>query len=204
MFRLIPKEEKFFDLFESSAANINEGGRLLVDLMEDFTQVEQKARRIKEIEHQGDMLTHDIIRKLNQTFITPIDREDIYSLASSLDDVLDFIEAVADRMVIYKIDKPTSEAKKLAGIIHQSTDEIVKAIRLLRTLKKIYEHCVEINRLENEADRINRDAIARLFDEVRDPTAIIKWKEIYEFLEEATDRCEDVANVIERIALKNS
>lgn len=204
MFNLIPKEEKFFDMFEEAAQNIHEGSRLLMEMMENYTDVEERAKKIQTVEHQGDTITHNIIRKLNQTFITPIDREDIYSLSGSLDDVLDYIEAVSDRMVVFKIKQPTPEAVKLSRIIFESAQELVKAVLQLKSMKQIYGHCVEVNRLENEADRITRDAIARLFEEVKDPIEVIKWKEIYENLEIATDRCEDVANILERIVLKHS
>ncbi|HLG22875.1 MAG TPA: DUF47 family protein [Candidatus Manganitrophaceae bacterium] len=204
MFKIIPREEKFFDMFEEAAKNIYEGARLLLEMMENYTEVEERVKKIQTVEQKGDTITHDIIRKLNQTFITPIDREDIYSLSSSLDDVLDFIEAVADRMVVFKIQKPTPEAIKLSRIIFESAQEIVKAILQLKSMKQIYGHCVEVNRLENEADRITRDAIARLFEEVQNPIEVIKWKEIYENLEIATDRCEDVANILERIVLKHT
>lgn len=204
MFKIIPKEEKFFDMFEEATQNIHEGSRLLLEMMENYTDVEERVKKIQAAEHHGDTITHNIIRKLNQTFITPIDREDIYSLSGSLDDVLDFIEAVADRMVVFKIKQPTPEAIKLSRIIFESAQELVKAVSELRSMKQIFGHCVEVNRLENEADRITRDAIARLFEEVRDPIEVIKWKEIYENLEIATDRCEDVANILERIVLKHS
>ncbi len=203
-FKIIPREEKFFEMFEEAAKNIHEGSRFLVEMMENYTGVEERVKKIQEIEHQGDAITHNIVRKLNQTFITPIDREDIYSLSGSLDDVLDFIEAVADRMVVFKIRQPTPEAIRLSRIIFESSREIELAISQLKSLKQIYGHCVEINRLENEADRITRDAIARLFEEVQNPIEVIKWKEIYENLEIATDRCEDVANILERIVLKHS
>jgi len=144
------------------------------------------------------------VKKLNQTFITPFDREDIYALTCALDDVLDLIEAVADRMVVFKVKEPTAEARKLADLIVQSTDQIVQGIALLGKSQDLSRYCVEINRLENEADRITRDAIARLFEKQEDPITVIKWKEIYENLEDATDRCEDVANVLENISLKNA
>ena len=202
MFRLIPREEKFFEMFEAAARNIHRGAELLVEMMEDYHDPEKQADAILQVEHQGDTITHDIIHKLNQTFITPIDREDIYSLASALDDVLDLIEAVSDRMLMYRVQEPTEVAKQLAVVIHKSTSEIVKGVTLLGKAGNVSPHCIEINRLENEADRLSRDAVAQLFHKEQDPIAVLKWKEIYEHLEEATDRCEDVADVLEAITLK--
>jgi predicted phosphate transport protein (TIGR00153 family) len=204
MFRLIPREEKFFEMFEASARNIYRGAYLLKEMMEQYRDPEKQSDAIMEVEHQGDTITHDIIHKLNQTFITPIDREDIYALSSALDDVLDLIESVSDRMVMYKIKEPTETAKRLAVIIFKSAEEIVKGVGLLKALGDVRPYCIEINRLENEADRISRDAVADLFENVRDPIQVLKWKELYEHLEEATDRCEDVANILENIVLKNS
>jgi predicted phosphate transport protein (TIGR00153 family) len=202
MFRLIPKEEKFFEMFKESAQNIHKGAVLLKEMMETWEDPVGMAKRIKDVEHEGDTITHNIARKLNQTFITPIDREDIYSLTSALDDVLDLIEAIADRMLLYRVPGPTPQAKRLAEIIHDSTAEIVKGVSVLGKSNDVLKMCVEINRLENEADRITRDAIADLFQEGKDPIQVIKWKEIYENLEDTTDLCEDVANILESIVLK--
>jgi predicted phosphate transport protein (TIGR00153 family) len=203
--RIIPKEEKFSDYFEQAAQNILRGAETLKTMMDLYLHPEESAKKLKDLEHEGDKITHEIVKKLNQTFITPIDREDIYSLTSALDDVLDLIEAAADRMVLYKIASPTPEARELSNIIYESSQEIEKAIVLLRGLDEVYyKHCVEINRLENAADRITRDAIARLFQGEYSPYEVIKWKEIYETLEAATDKCEDVANIIESVILKHS
>ena len=202
MFKWIPREEKFFDMFEAAGDNIKRGSELLVQMMENYDDPKNQARAIKQIEHDGDTITHNIIQKLNQTFITPIDREDIYSLTSALDDVLDLIEEVSDRLVMYQVESPTETAKELARIIHQSTTEIVKGLVLLRKPGDVRPVCIEINRLENEADRVSRAAVAKLFHEEQNPIIILKWKEIYEHLEEATDRCEDVANSLESITLK--
>jgi predicted phosphate transport protein (TIGR00153 family) len=202
--RIIPKEEKFSDYFEQAARNILRGAETLKTMMDLYLHPEQSASKLKDLEHEGDRITHEIIKKLNQTFITPFDREDIYSLTSALDDVLDLIEAAADRMVLYKIASPTPEARALSNIIYESCQEIEKAIVLLRGLDEVYyKHCVEINRLENEADRITRDAIARLFQGDYSPYEVIKWKEIYETLEASTDKCEDAANIIEAVILKH-
>jgi uncharacterized protein len=198
----LPRKEKFFDLFEAAAKNIHHGSELLVQMMQNYQDPEKQAETIKQVEHDGDTITHDIIHKLNQTFITPIDREDIYSLTNALDDVLDLIESVSDRMVMYKVQKPTEVARQLAEIIYRSSSEIVKGVELLRKSGDVRPYCIEINRLENEADRISRDAVAQLFHEEQDPITVLKWKEIYEHLEEATDRCEDVADSLEAITLK--
>ena len=205
MFRLIPREEAFFDMFRKAAHNMIEGSRLLKEMMEDYRDPVEQARRIKEVEHVGDGITHDIIRKLNQTFITPIDREDIYGLASALDDVLDLVEAVSDRFVVYKVQKPTEPAIKLAGILYQSSVAVAAGVdRLGKRLAEVQEWCIQINTLENEADRIMRDAVSGLFENEMDPITVIKLKEIYENFEEGTDRCEDVANILERIALTHT
>lgn len=166
----------------------------------------EQAKQIKKIEHDGDTITHNIIKKLDQTFITPIDREDIHQLASAIDDVLDLIEAVADRIVIFKIQKSTPAAQKMAEILEKSTEEIAKGIAALENMSSeiIDKYCVEVDRLENEADRASRDAIAGLFENEKNPIEVIKWKEIYEFLEDATDCCEDVADILESVVLKHT
>ena len=204
MFGLIPREEAFFELFKNAAHNMIEGSRLLKEMMEQYQPAPEQAKRIKEVEHVGDGITHDIARRLNQTFITPIDREDIHDLASALDDILDVTEAIADRFVLYKVTKPTERAVKLADLLYQASVAVGAAVdRLGFAHPDIKECSVQVNSLENEADRISRDAISELFDKETDPMAVIKWKEIYEGFETGTDRCEDVANILERIALKH-
>jgi len=204
MFRLFPRKVAFFDLFHEAAQNMVLGSRLLKEIMETYHDVEQKAREIKRVESAGDSITHTIFRNLNQTFITPIDREDIYALASCIDDVLDWVEATADQLVVFKIETPTQEAIQLADIIYRSAEELGRGIAQLSKVKDMNATFVTVNSLENEADRIARDAIARLFENEKDPIMVIKWKEIYENLEEGTDRCEDVANVLEQILLKHA
>jgi predicted phosphate transport protein (TIGR00153 family) len=204
MFRLFPRNLAFFDLFDEAAQNMVLGSRLLKEMMETYHDVEQKAREIKRVESVGDSITHTIFRNLNQTFITPIDREDIYALASGIDDVLDWVEATSDQFVVFKIEKPTQEAIQLADIIYRSAEELGRGIAQLSKVKDMNATFVTVNSLENEADRITRDAIARLFENEKDPIMVIKWKEIYENLEEGTDRCEDVANVLEQILLKHA
>jgi predicted phosphate transport protein (TIGR00153 family) len=203
MFRLLPREEKFFDLFEQQAGHIMSAARVLEEMTLDYANAKAKAERVKDLEHAGDTLTHEIVRRLNTTFVTPIDREDIYALGSRLDDVLDLIDAVADRLVLYRIDVPTDGCVGMAKIIVKAAEETDRAVRCLRTLSPFYhKHAVEVNRLENEADRLLRDELAALFEGNKDAIEVIKWKEIYETMESVTDRCEDVVNVIEGIVLK--
>ncbi len=205
MFRLIPQEEKFFEFFEKAATNILEGAKVLVQMTDERgADFQERWKRLEELEHVGDKITHQIIRKLNQTFITPIDREGIHGLAVALDDVMDLIEASAARMSLYKIKQPTEEARKLTQVILKSAEEIVGAVSNLERMDDVMGHCIEINRLENMADDISREAIAGLFDEGHDPMDVIKWKEIYETMETTTDRCEDVANIVESVALKRA
>jgi uncharacterized protein len=203
MFNLIPKEVRFFDYFEQQSQNIIRAGALLHEMVHHFADARAKAYAIKEVEHEGDRTTHEIIKKLNTTFITPIDREDIHDLASRLDDVLDYIEAAAERLVVYRIKEPTSACRAMADVIVNITHATDRTIRCLRTMDPgFHEHTVEVNRLENTADVLLRDSLAAMFDETSDPIEVIKWKEIYETMEIVTDRCEDVANVIEGIILK--
>jgi uncharacterized protein len=203
MFSFIPREVRFFDLFEQQSQHIIKGAQLLRELVNNFSDARAKAHAIKEVEHQGDQITHDIVKKLNTTFITPIDREDIHDLATRLDDVLDYIEAAAERLVVYRIKEPTSASRAMAEVIVQQTHAMERAIKCLRTMDPgFHEHAVEVNRLENSADNLLRDSLAALFEEQADPIEVIKWKEIYETMEIVTDRCEDVVNVIEGIILK--
>jgi uncharacterized protein len=205
IFGLLPREEAFFDLFKQAAHNVIEGSRLLKELMEDYTNVQQKIERIKEVEHIGDGITHDIALRLNQTFLTPLDREDIHDLASALDDILDAVEAVADRFAIYKIAHPTESAIRLADILYRASVAVGRGVdHIAMSHEEVKEYGVQVNSLENEADRVSRDAISELFEKETNPIAVIKWKEIYETFEEGTDRCEDVANVIECIVLKQT
>ncbi len=204
-FPFIPREQKFFDLFEESAHNMVKAAQVLKELVDTWEDVKKSLDEIADLEHKGDTITHQIIAQLHRTFVTPFDREDIAKLAETLDDVTDFIYAATTRMFIYKIDHPTPRAKELADIILQAATEVEKAVPLLRhraELKKILPRCVEINRLENVADELYRSAVAELFDETTDMAQVIKWREIYEHLESATDRCEDVSNVLEGVALK--
>jgi len=206
-FSLLPREGRFFVLFEESARNAAEVARQFKELMDKWEDVPERVNNIIALEHKSDTVAHEIIALVHRTFVTPFDREDIALLAHSMDDVVDFIEATADTLLIYRIQSPTARAKELADIILEITVEMEKAISEIRQkldLKNILQHCVEINRLENKADTIYRAALAELFDDSRDIPYIIKWREIYEYMESATDRCEDVANVLEGVALKYS
>jgi predicted phosphate transport protein (TIGR00153 family) len=204
MVRLVPRETKFYDMFADVSANLTQGARLMVEMLHDFKDIPARVQKLKDIEHRGDDMTHAIITKLNQTFITPFDREDIHKLASSLDDVLDYLNSASDRLVLYKIQSAPPEAKKLAELVVMQCEELHKAVKNLEKHDHVLEHCVEINRLENEADTVSRRAIGHLFDQERDPIALIKLKELYEVLETATDKAEDAANVLESVVLKSA
>jgi len=206
-FSFIPRQEKFFDLFQESAQNMVKTAQVLKEMVDDWEDVEKRVDEILELEHRGDTITHQIMAQLHRTFVTPFDREDIASLASAMDDVVDFIQAAADTMLMYKVDRPGQRARELASVILEATIEVEKAMHQLHDhtrLKQVLPGCVEINRLENMADRVFRSALAELFDDTTDIANIIKWREIYEQMESATDRCEDVANVLEGVALKHA
>ncbi|MFC2055970.1 DUF47 domain-containing protein [Chloroflexota bacterium] len=206
-FPFMPREEKFFDLFEASAQNVVRASRKLKELVDTWEDVEEKISIITKLEHEGDMITHQIFELLHCTFVTPFDREDIALLAHSLDDIIDFIHASVDAMFLYKVARPGQSAKELADIIVQAATEVEEAMPQLRhraQFKQIPERCVEINRLENVADGIYRSAMAELFTNTKDIAEVIKWREIYEHLESATDRCEDVSDVLEGVALKHA
>ncbi|MFC1874896.1 DUF47 domain-containing protein [Chloroflexota bacterium] len=203
----LPREEKFFDLFEKAARNIVKAALGLKEMLDNWENVGIKVAEITELEHEGDSITHQIAALLHRTFVTPFDREDIAMLSHTMDDIIDFIHAAADALYIYRIDTPTQRSKELADIIVKAAMEVERAVPLLRRrseLGKIPEHCVELNRLENAADKIFRSALGELFDDTKDTVYIIKWREIYEHMESATDRCEDVANVLEGVALKHA
>jgi uncharacterized protein len=201
---LAPRDREFFDLFEEAGGNILRAAALLEEMLRDFPERNELARDILICEQDGDRVTHDIIQRLNQTFVTPIDREDIYELASALDDVVDYTEEVADYLGLYNIEAPMSQAQELARVLHACGRQIAQAMPRLRGFKDISHYTVEINRLENDGDRITREAIASLFDNRIDPMVVIRWKDIFERLEEAIDSCEHVANILEGIVIKNS
>jgi predicted phosphate transport protein (TIGR00153 family) len=205
-FPFIPREEKFFDLFQASAQNMVEAAKKLKEMVDSWEHVEGKVGEITELEHQGDTITHEIMGRVHRTFVTPFDREDIVQLAHVLDDVTDFIHAAADAMLLYQVDRPGKRARELADIIVQATEEVERVMPQLKKriiLSQVLKRCVEINRLENVADRVYRSAMAELFADSTDMAHIIKWREIYAHMESATDRCEDVANVLEGVALKH-
>ena len=203
--RLLPREEKFFALFTKQVKIIEEAAKLLYDgVKSGNSHIAAAASQIQELEHKGDEIIHDIFKRLNQTFITPLDPEDIHSLSSHLDDVLDGIEDAAHRIVSYRLEPIPPVVLKLAGIVYDMAKALSKAIEAMNTSKLILEHCIEINRLEDEADGVVRQAISDLFSNVTDPILLIKQKEIIEFLEYTTDRCEDVADVLQNVAVKNS
>jgi uncharacterized protein len=198
-----PKEREFFDLFEEAGANIVQASGLLERLLEAWPDQGELAREIRDCEHEGDRITHDIIQRLNQTFVTPIDREDIYALASALDDIVDFTEEVSDFLGLYRIEATMDKATELGQILHQSARAIAGAMPRLRTFKDIHHYTVEINRLENDGDRVVREALASLFERGIDPMLVIRWKDIFERLEDAIDSTERVANILEGIVIKN-
>ena len=204
MIRLLPVETKFFDLFTAQANKVLEGAHSLRDLVEHYENVEEKARKIKQIESEGDEITHTVIDKLNRTFITPFDREDIHALASGLDDVLDNIEGVASRLALFRVKSVTPEVIELVSVIVRSCLSIQAAVSHLRDLKSIPPYLIKINDLENEADFISRNTTAQLFEQASDFRELIKWKELYGRLEATTDDCEDVANILEGIVVKNN
>jgi predicted phosphate transport protein (TIGR00153 family) len=201
---LIPKDISFFAMFAEMSNNLIAGASVLAALFADYNEVSGKIKEIRRIEHVGDDLTHSLLTKLNQTFITPFDREDIHKLASSLDDVLDLINSAGARITMYKITQPPPAAAELARIILLQSHELARAVPLLQKNGDVLAHCMEINRLENEADHVSREAIGELFEREKDPINLIKIKELIEVLETATDKAEDAADVLETVALKNA
>jgi uncharacterized protein len=203
--RFFPREVNFFEIFDRAAGNLMEASAQLVELFERFDNLEERVKRIHAIEHDNDDLTHETMRRLSQTFLTPIDREDIHALAASLDDVLDLMWAAGDRTALFHVKTGLPGAVALARSLRENCSIVQRAIQELKkkNYKGVQVHCIEINRLENEADEIFREAIAELFEKERDPILIIKWKEILEHLELATDKCEDVANTLETVVLKH-
>lgn len=205
MFGLMPKEEKFFEMFKEMGVILVAGAERLKLMVDEYDNPAEAMRAIKDIEHQGDTLKHKIINVLNTTFITPLDREDIYGLATVLDSILNLIDASAQRLVTYRVEKPTTEAKELAFIIVRCCHTLSSALNHLgKRHDDIFEQCIELNSLENEADKVCREAISRLFHDEKDPIQLIKWKEIYEILERTTDKCEDAANILESVVVKNA
>ncbi len=200
----IPREEKFFDMFVEDAQNVLAAARVLDEFFRSYDQRERLASQLTDLEKRGDQLSHDIGHKLEDTFVTPFDREDIHGLITRLDDILDFIEEVADTFILYRIEEPTPVVQEQAAIVVQQCEELVKALEKLKGFKNVAPHWIEVHRLENEGDRIGRKAVADLFTDHVDPIQLIKWKDVYALLEAAIDACEDAANVIERIVSKHA
>jgi uncharacterized protein len=201
---LVSRDRQFFDLFEEAAGNNQRAADLLDQMLRHYPDNAELARDILICEQEGDRITHDIIRRLNELFVTPIDREDIYSLASALDDIADYTEEVADFLGLYRIEAPFEQSQRLAHVLLQCTRQLAEAMPRLRDFDDISHYTVEVNRLENDGDRIVREALAALFDNGIDPMVVIRWKDIYERLENAIDACETVANILEGIVIKNS
>jgi len=202
-FRLIPREEKFYDDFITMADQVKTAAGLLIEMLAAERPVVAKAQQIKEIEHKCDFLAHEIIQRLNKTFVTPIDREDIHSLATRIDDVIDAIDMTAGLIPLYRIEKVRFGARELAKLIAEQAEVLRRAFVALEKRSGVLDLTVEIKRLENDADKVYKDALGRLFDEERDPIAVIKWKEILSLLEQATDRCDDVGNLLENVVVKH-
>jgi uncharacterized protein len=199
-----PKEREFFDLFEEAARNALKAAELLERLLDQWPDGGSELRaEIVDCEHDGDRLTHDIIQRLNHSFVTPFDREDIIALASGLDDVIDFIEEVADFLGLYRIEAPMQQAQEMATVLRQSARAICSAVPRLRSLQDIHEFTAEVNRLEDEGDRLYRDAVASLFERGIDPMIVIRWKDIFERLEDAIDSTETAVNILESVIIKN-
>jgi hypothetical protein len=199
-----PRDRVYFELFEEAGRNVMRAAELLEELLTDYPDNRHLAQDIRDSEHEGDRITHEILDRLNHTFVTPIDREDILALASALDDIADYIEEVADYLGLYKIEAPMDQAIKLAQVLQQACIQVAEAMPHLRGFNDISAHTVEINRLENEGDRITREAIASLFDGGIDPMVVIRWKDLFERLEDAIDATEHVANILAGIVIKNS
>ncbi len=202
-FSLAPREERFFDMFNESVEVVLEGVRLFNEMIQNFSDIDEKAKKLKDVELHGDQLTHHMVEALNRSFVTPIDRDDIYALNSGLDDILDYAEALASRMVLFKIREPTPEMREFAELLFNATEQIAKAVHSLRHLDHLMDYCKEIKRIENLGDDVSRKAISDLFEFEKDPITLIKLKELYGRFESAVDKCEDVANIIETIVVKN-
>jgi predicted phosphate transport protein (TIGR00153 family) len=201
---LMPHDRVYFELFEEAGQNVLRAASLLDEMMSTYPDSKAIAQQITECEHEGDRITHDIFHRLNQTYVTPIDREDILALASALDDIVDFTEEVADFLGLYKIEAPMDQAIRLAHVLRAASHQIADAIPRLRGFQDISHYTVEVNRLENEGDRISREAVASLFDTGIDPMVVIRWKDLFERLESAIDAAEHAAYILEGIVIKNS
>jgi predicted phosphate transport protein (TIGR00153 family) len=201
---LVPRDRQYFDLFEEAAGNVLRAAELLDEMLGSFPEHGELARDILICEQEGDRITHDIIRRLNETFVTPIDREDILALASGFDDIVDYTEEVADYLGLYKIEAPMAQAQQLARVLRDACRQLAEAIPRLRGFNDMSHYIIEVHRLENDGDRLSRDAMAALFDNGVDPMMVIRWKDIFERLENAIDATEHVANILEGIVIKNA
>ena len=201
-FSLFPREEDFFTLFRKQGELVHQSCDQLHEMMEHFDRLEERAKEMKEVEHQGDLVTHEIFERLNRTFITPLEREDIHDLASGLDDVVDAAEAIGSRLLLFGVTESRPEAVRMTEILVASARQIEQAVENLRNLQNLMSFTIEIHRLENEGDRLYRDAVAALFANGIDPMVVIRWKDIFESLEASVDACETVAHVLEGITLK--
>lgn len=207
MLRLGPRNDVFFDLLEEEVNNLHDGAQLLLDMVHNYTELDRKVERLLEVEHKGDDITRSIMERLNKTFITPIEREDISGLAFTIDEILDMVTGVADRMVLYEVGRPTPEVVELCRHMERATATLVKLIHEMRRLQydSVRSLCDEVKRWEMEADQVYRRSVAKLLNEPGyDPLYVIKWKEIYEKLEDGMDFCEDVSNLVEGVILKNA
>jgi predicted phosphate transport protein (TIGR00153 family) len=200
---LAPSGHEYFELFEEAGANVRRAAELLDEMLASYPERRELGREILACEQEGDRITHDLIRRLNHTFVTPIDRDDVFRLAGALDDIVDYTEEVADYLGLYRVEGPTAEAKQMSRILVDACRQVAGALPKLRRFEDISEHTIEINRLENEGDRVIREAVAGLFDNGKDPLLVLRWKDLYERLEDAIDATEDVANVMEGIVIKN-
>ncbi|HEX7491427.1 MAG TPA: DUF47 family protein [Candidatus Limnocylindrales bacterium] len=203
-FRLIPREERFFDLFVADAANVLDGARQLETMLRTYDNPDKSAKKIRETEHKGDDISHDIGHRLESTFVTPFDREEIHALIAGLDDILDLIEEVADTFVLYRIESPTKASIKQAALVVQACETLHQALTNLRGFKDMDKYIMEVHRIENEGDKLARSAIAGLFDDGTKTIDVLKWKDVYALLEDTIDKCEDVADMIERIVVKHA
>ncbi len=205
--RFMPSEGQFFQLFQDQTKNIVKGAELLAELVEDQTRTDDLRRQIEEVEHEGDITTHEIADRLNRTFVTPLDHEDIHALAGGMDDILDYMEATADRMFLYEAGEPTPEMKSLAAVLAEAATALQKAVEGMtdigKNARRILDHCIEIHRLENMGDDQSRLALAKLF-KGSDALYALKWKEIYDHLEDAIDKCEEVAVILEGVVVKHT
>jgi len=205
-FSLIPREEKFFDLFDQHVKSLEDAAKTLLGIVTDWSDKHPGIAHLRDLEHECDITTHEIMDKLNRTFVTPIDREDIHQLAKELDDVVDIIQAVSERLLLFNVEKTTEDLIELSKTLEEAVLNVSKAVTSIRQLdrpRRILDYCIEINRLENRGDRTFEKAIGNLFHNNKDPLDVLKWKEIYETTEEAIDKCEDIANIIEGIVVKH-